>query len=212
MPVMTPVEPTPPPITPNYRTSTPKHGASNFIAAQLAKEPNTEQSSPFKKQPLRKRVGKKLKSTKLKSIAAASLATLLIGGFIAYQNMPSIALALANRNSGISAKMPKGVPSNFAINRTIDASKGQVTLLFTSRSDGRQFSLTQQTSDMSSAELEQALAASNSKAYQSYESNGIKLFITGPGSADWIDGNMRYNVTGSSGLSSEQLATIARSL
>lgn len=190
-----------------------KHGASDFVNAQLAKNSNNDAESPFKKQPLHKRVSKSFKSNKLKSVAAGSLATLLIGGFIAYQSMPSISLALANRNAGITARIPKGVPSNFAISKTIDASKGQVTLSFISRTDDRRFSITQQTSnDMDSSGLEAVLASSHAKSYQSYDSNGIKLFITGPGSADWVDGNMRYNVSGNSGLSSEQLATIARSL
>ena len=190
-----------------------KHGATDFVNAQLAKNSNNESESPFKKQPLHKRVSKSFKGNKFKSIAAGTLATLLIGGFIAYQNMPSISLALANRNAGISARIPKGIPSNFAIGKTIDASKGQVTLSFISRTDDRRFSVTQQTSNnMDSSGLEAAIASSHSKTYQSYDSNGIKLFITGPGSADWIDGNMRFNISGNSGLSSEQLATIARSL
>lgn len=195
-------------------TAAPKpinHGSSEFIAAQLAKQPDSEQPLP-KKKPLHKRLSGMFKGKKVRSIAATTTAGLLLGGFIAYQNLPSISLALANRTSGMSAKIPKGVPSNFAISRKIDASKGQVTLLFSSRTDDRQFTITQQVSDMNSEELEKALAASSRKTLQSYDSNGLKIFITGQGEADWVDGGTRVDVSGKSGLSSEQLATIARSL
>jgi len=189
-----------------------KHSAADFVNAQLAKNSNMEAESPFKKQPLRKRAFSAFKGNKLKSLSASVLAIALLTGLIVYQNLPTLSLVLANRNAGISAKIPKGIPSNFAINRSIDATKGQVTLLFDSRTDERNFTITQQTSDLSSGQLEEAIASSNNKTYQSYDSNGIKLFITGPGSADWVDGKMRYNLSGNSGLSSEQLASIARSL
>jgi hypothetical protein len=189
-----------------------RQGSSDFIAAQLAKRPNDEESSPFKHKPLRKKISGLLKGKKLRSVAATASAGLLIGGFIAYQNLPSITLAMANRTAGISAKIPKGIPSNFAISHKIEASKGQVTLTFVSRTDDRQFTITQQTSDLNSSELERSLAGSFHKNYQTYDSNGIKLYITGPGEADWVDGGKRINLSGKTGLSSEQVATIARSL
>jgi hypothetical protein len=212
LPVAAPASPPQQPQLASHAAPKPiNHGSSDFIAAQLAKQPDTEQPRP-KKKPLHKKLSSIFKGKKVRSIAATTTAGLLLGGFIAYQNMPSISLALANRTSGMSAKMPKGIPSNFAVSRRVDASKGQVTLVFSSRTDDREFSVTQQVSEMNSTELEKALALSHNKGFQTYDSNGIKLYIVGPGEADWIDGGIRVNISGKSGLSSEQLATIARSL
>jgi hypothetical protein len=185
--------------------------SAQFVDSQLAKQAISEES-PFKKKPLRKRISNTFSAHKIKSFSTIALATLLLGGFIVYQNTPTISLALANRDAGITAKIPKGIPSNFAIDKDIEASKGQVTLTFKSRTDDRNFTLTQQTANINNAELEAALTASYHKGVQSYETSGLKLYITSDGSADWIDGNMRFNLSGVSGLSSEQLATIARSL
>ncbi|MCA9347410.1 hypothetical protein KC930_02390 [Candidatus Saccharibacteria bacterium] len=186
-------------------------GAESFIAAQLARQSEEEPIMP-KKKGLKGRFKSKKRGQKILSASAATLSVLLIAGFLAYQNMASISLLMANNKSGISAHIPKGVPSNFAILNTINASKGQVSLSFKSRTDDRKFTITQQQTDMSAAELGEVLASSDHPALQSFDSNGIKLFITSAGNADWIDGNMRINISGDSGLTTEQLATIAKSL
>jgi hypothetical protein len=192
----------------NYRTSPSEH----YVQAQLAQAQDVEHESPFKKQPLLKRITGQFRSRKLLSLGATLGSVLLVGGFLVYQNLSTITLAVASRQAGISARVPEGIPSNFRMERDIHQSPGQITVSFVSRTDDRAFALTQQKSQETVKSLQEAVNASTKGQYQTYEANGITLFITGPGKADWIDGSMRYSLSGSSGLTSEQLASIASSL
>jgi hypothetical protein len=186
--------------------------ATKFVDSQLMKAANDEPSTPFKRKPLHKRVSSRIKTNKLKSVSLSTLAVLLIGGFLAYQNLPSITLALANKDAGITAKIPKGVPSNFAISRKMDRSPGQVVMSFDSRVDDRSFTLTQVKADTTVESLKDVIGRVSDNQFQTYEAGGITLFLSGDGRADWMDGGMRYNITGKTGFSPDQLAQIASSL
>jgi len=186
--------------------------AAKFVDTQLSKVANTEPDTPFKKKPLRKRFSSKLRSNKLKSIGVSTVAVLLIGGFITYQNLPTITLAIANKDAGISAKIPKGIPSNFAISPKIDRSPGQVVLSFNSRVDDRSFTLTQVKADTTIQSLKDVIARVSDNQFQTYEAGGITLFLSNDNRADWMDGGMRYNITGKTGFSPDQIAQIASSL
>ena len=208
LPVAHPVQN--PQLTAPIPNTAPKLTAESFISQQLSKDIAAQdlQKSSTKKD----RLGF-LRSKKAVSLSASALAVLALAGFITWQNMPSISVAVAGKKSGLSVHVPKGVPSNFALSREVIYSKGEVTFAYKSRVDDRHFTITTQNSqDMTSQSLESAIALNTKGNYQTYQADGITLFITGPGVADWIDGGQRFNVSGESGLSSEQLATIASSL
>lgn len=191
-----------------YRTPS----ANSFVESQLAKAvPADNRPSKGK---LRKRLNNKgVNKSKLLSVAAGLASAVMIVGFMVNQNLPSVSLALANKNAGISMSVPNGIPSNFQMSNNIDYAPGLITLSFKSQNDKREFTITQQKITEGTQEsLEKAIAISAKGNYQTYQTNGLKLFMVDVGEADWIDGNMRYSVSGESGLSSEQLATIAASL
>lgn len=199
---------------PSPAYNTPQNTAgSRFVDSQLTKVASQNgDESPFKKKPLHKRVTKRLKANRMKSIAMGSLASLLIGGFLVYQNLPSITLAVANREAGITAKIPKGVPSNFALSPSINKSQGQVLLSFDSRTDDRSFVLTQVKSDTTVETLKETVARLSDNKFQTYEVDGITLFLHENNRVDWIDGGMRYNLSGNTGFTPDQLGIIASSL
>lgn len=181
----------------------------SFISRQLD---NAIAEQDQTQKPKKQRFGF-LRSKKAISLSASSLAVLALAGFFLWQNLPSISVAVAGRKSGLSVHVPNGIPSNFALSREVIYSKGEVTFTYKSRVDDRHFTVTTQDSqDMTSQSLESAIALNTKGNYQTYQADGITLFITGPGTADWIDGSQRFNVSGESGLSSEQLAKIASSL
>ncbi len=185
----------------------------NFVDRQLAKADSASKESPFKKPRLSKRVKSRLVSNKLVSASAIGLSVLLIGGFLVMQNLPGLSFALATQKSGLSASLPHGIPSNFQMDRRISYSPGQITVAYKSRTDDRLFDITlQKSTDATVESLESAISNNTSGEYQTYKSGGLTLFITAPGRADWIDGDMRYSLSGNSGLSSEQLAAIATSM
>lgn len=219
MPVVATKEPISqmPQVTLNHQSSSirqPHVRTSNdFVNNQLLKASDTSVESPFKKEKLHKRVKNRFSSNKLVSISAVVASVAMISGFIVYQNLPTISLALASHDAGISMSVPKGIPSNFEMDKKVDASPGQITISYRSRIDNREFAITQlRETEGTQESLEKAIASSTQGEYQTYQTNGIKLFMAAPGRADWIDGKMRYSVSGNSGLSSEQLATIAASL
>jgi len=200
--------------TPTTVTSATQHTSAKekFVSSQLAKQVEQQHDSPFKKKSLRQKLKSKSRKKRVLSIAASSLAVLLIAGFLVMQNMSTISLVVANRRAGISARMPKGVPSNFSSDQKVVSAKGQVTLTYVSNSDDRAFSLTQQITDMTPASLLEAMEKRNPDTISTFETGGITLYIYGPGEAEWIDQGIRYSIAGNSGLNTEQLAAIATSL
>jgi hypothetical protein len=178
----------------------------------MAKSAQVIEESPFKKAPLHKRVSKKIKGNKLKSVATASLATLLIGGFLVYMNLPTINIALAGRAADMSVKVPKGIPSNFALSPKVTSSQGIVTLQYKSRVDDRAFQIIQQKDDMTVDTLKEAIARLSKNQFQTYEASGITLFLGPDDRVDWVDAGVRYSMTGETGFTPDQIATIATSL
>jgi hypothetical protein len=191
-----------PPTLERYK----QQSADNFVDSQLSKASiaNTDKKSIKKLAVDKKR--------KLVSIAAAAGSTLLVAGFLLYQSVPTISLAYASNKSGVAARIPKGIPSNFALNKSVAYSPGSVTMQFSSRTDDRDIVISGQKSTDTSTSLEEAVRSSSRPQTQVYETSGLKIFVSGPGNADWIDGETHYTVSGSSGLSTEQIASIAKSL
>jgi hypothetical protein len=60
--------------------------------------------------------------------------------------------------------------------------------------------------------LEDSVGRTSNNQYQTYQAGGITLFISPNDRVDWIDGEMRYNISGTTGFSPDQIAQIATSL
>ena len=187
------------------------HNAQKFVESQLekavAQRSNTphHQSKPFYKRAFRK-------PKKSLSFAAATLAVLLLAGFLAYQNTAYASFLIARRGAGLAVGIPTGIPSNFALSNKVEYTKGQIVMTYHSRVDDRKFTVTLlENDDLTTESLKDAIK-NTATSYQTYQSGGVTLLITGPGEADWIDGDLRYSISGDSGLTSEQLASIATSL
>lgn len=203
---------TPPTVTSQYTAPKPQQKtASDFVQGQLTKTiEHTHASTPQTKK--KRRLSLSTKKGKIKGIATAGMATLLIGGFIIWQNMPTISLVMANREAGISARLPKGVPSNFAVSSVRASGEGTVIVNYASRADSRVFALTQARADATSASLESTIAQISNNNYQTYQAGGITLYMSENNRVDWIDGGVRYNISGETGFSPDQIASIATSL
>jgi len=193
--------------TQTYRTPS----ASSFVDSQLAKA--IPIVTKHKKDKFHKRLKKVAGNNKVLSVSAGIASVALIAGFLVYQNLPAVSLVVASKNAGISMSVPKGIPSNFQMSKDVNYAPGLITVSFKSHNDKREFTITQQKITEGTQEsLEKAIAVSARGDYQTFQTNGLKLFMVGEGKADWIDGDMRYSVSGESGLSTEQLASIAVSL
>jgi hypothetical protein len=174
----------------------------------------SHQQPRLKKKRLHHHIAKKLHvSPKTLTISSASLLFLLVGGFIAYQNVPNVAMRVASARSGVDAALPAYKPAGFAFSGPIQYKPGQITVSFKSNSDeDRKFSIIQAASAWNSETLLENFVATTSEPYQTYQDGGKTIYIYNGTNATWVDGGVWYRVEGKSSLSSDQLLRLADSI
>lgn len=154
------------------------------------------------------RVGFKHKGA---NIAALSVAGLLLFGFFAYQNKPSIEMKVAATRAGVQANMPDYKPAGYGA-AGVKQEPGKVSVSFRSRTDDKAFTLTQQASNWNSASLLANTVAQTNTPYQTYQDEGKTVYIYNNSNATWVDGGIWYQIEGNASLTSDQLLRIANSL
>ncbi len=167
----------------------------------------------IKKTKVHHRIAKKLHvSPRIVNFAAVTLLALGVSGFIAYQNLPEIAMRVAATRAGLHASLPSYQPSGFAMAGPIKYQPGEVTLNYKSNSDDRGFNVVQKNSSWNSETLLENFVTASSKPYQTFQANGRTIYIYDGNKATWVDGGIWYNIDGQSNLNSDQLLRIAGSL
>ncbi len=173
----------------------------------------THEQPTIRKAKLHHRVAKKLRvSPKVVSFASFTLVALAISGFVAYQNLPELAMRVAATRAGFSANLPSYQPSGFSMAGPIQYQPGEVTVNYKSASDDRSFNVVQKNSSWNSETLLENFVATTGKPYQTFQSNGRTIYIYDNNKATWVDGGIWYNIDGKSNLNSDQLLRIAGSL
>ena len=174
----------------------------------------TSHNQPLiKKTSRRHRVARKLKvSPKIINVSAAALATLLLVGFIGYQNMPNLSMRLATTRAGVHGSLPGYEPAGFGMNGPIQYKAGQITIHYRSHSDGREFNINQRSSAWDSETLLSQYVGNDRRAYQTYQDSGKTIYIYNGDNATWVDGGVWYQIEGNSSLNSDQLLRLAASM
>lgn len=149
---------------------------------------------------------------KIIGASAAVVALLVLGSFLVYQKIPNVALRVANNKAGFQGRMPGTTPAGFAFKGPIQYSKGSITMSFASRSDERNFVLSQKPSDQTSESLLVSEISPSKKRYQTYHDKGLTVYIFNDGNAAWVDKGVQYNIKDNGSLSSEQVLSIAASM
>lgn len=171
-----------------------------------------EQAAPARKaHGAKHRRAKPQKSHRLASVSSAALAVLIIGGFLAYQNMANVTVRLASAKAGFSASLPGYKPSGFSVGK-FAYSPGHVTVNFHSNSDDRHFALNEQPSRMDSTALLNDYVATTTTKYQTVQTAGRTLYIYGDNNATWVANGVWYRVDGNNSLSTTQLVNLASSM
>lgn len=137
------------------------------------------------------------------------LFVLVVGGWLAYNNVPNIAMRIAATRAGIRAELPSYHPAGFSLKQPISYNSGEVNLDFTSNSDNRSYSVIQKASSWDSQALLENVI--QEQPYQTIQSSGRTVYVY-KNNAAWVDGGTFYQVVGNSNLSSDQLLKIANSL
>lgn len=220
-----PVAPAPPAHAPKLTTSQPKHHTkahttnptdarpSDKHIAKALEQASSHSKHKLTKQKRRHRAAHKLGvSPRFISTAAASLAILLLVGFFAYQNVPSISVRMAASKAGFDAKLPGYQPSGFALNGPVQAAPGIVTLSFRSNGDDRTFQISQRPSSWNSESLLSNFVETKPQPYERHQEAGKTIYTYDGSNATWVSGGVWYQIEGNSSLTNDQLLRIASSL
>ncbi len=155
-----------------------------------------------------KKKRKVFRSKKINALAG-SLAILLLVGFFGYQNANKIEMRVASTKAGFSAHLPGYNPAGFSLAGPIESEPGKVAVSFKSRTDDRQYKITQVASNWSSETLENQLGEKNDK--QVWQEQGKTVYTYDNSNASWVDGGVLYKIEGNSQLNSDQLRRIVNS-
>lgn len=137
-------------------------------------------------------------------------AFLVIGGFVSYLNLPKLELRVASVQAGFGASMPSYTPTGYALKDGIKRSGGTVSLSF--RSGDSSYTVTQQSSNWNSQTLLDNTLALNGD-HQTVQKNGQTIYVYGDSTnAAWVNGGVRYDITGNAQLSTDDIISIATSL
>ncbi len=158
-----------------------------------------------------KRINHKARLRRITSVATATLAILLIIGFVAYQNAANIQLRIASSQAGINATLPKWRPAGFAIGK-FSYSPGTVAINFQSSTGNRSFSITQTASSWSSNTLFNNFVYPDSNSYEALQAAGKTIYTYNNNDATWVSNGIWYKLVSDGSLSTSQLVTIAASM
>lgn len=193
-----PVEPKPRPIT------LPARQHEDVFEKAIA-------SATSHEQPVHKVRRHRSKKRRVVNSLAVTAAFLIIGGFISYLNLPGIEMRVASVQAGFSASLPTYAPTGYALQGDVLRSGDTVSVSF--RSGSSQYRITQQSSNWDSETLLGDTLASNAQ-YQAVQENGQTVYIyqNNGTNAVWVNGGVRYDLTGNAELSQNEVVSIVTSL
>jgi hypothetical protein len=152
----------------------------------------------------------KHRSRRFVNIMAGVGAFLLIAGFAAYMNMTNIELHVASMRAGFHAQLPHYQPEGYAMDGGIESGRGRVAMNF--RSGTSRYTITQEASDWKITTLLDQTTTERGKPTQTIESNGRTIYIYDDSNATWVDGGVRYQISGNASLNADDLVSLATSM
>lgn len=149
---------------------------------------------------------------RLLNIASASLALVLLGGYLTYVNLPSLSVRVAAAQAGINASYPEYHPDGYSLNGAVAYKDGEVSMKFAANGGPQNFTITQTKSSYDSeAVLDNYVKPKVGENYIPFTERGLKIYAYG-GNAAWVNGGILYTIDGDAPLSNSQIGNIAKSL
>jgi hypothetical protein len=143
---------------------------------------------------------------------AGITAVLIIGGFVAYLNAPTLEIHFASIQAGFNASMPSYRPTGFALNGAVKANHGVVAINFSSKTTEDTFKVTQQPSSWDSTTLYDNMVAVAGGAKQTIQDHGHTIYVYGSNDVAWVSGGVLYQINGNAMLTNDQITHIAASM
>lgn len=178
------------------------------LKEQLIKERLAEVSDTPAQEP--KRAWFKSKP-RLASVLTATLALLLLGGYLTYMNLPVISMKVAASRAGVAATFPNYRPDGYGLNGPITYSPGEVDINYKSNTNDSSFRISQKPSNWDSQGLLDNYITAQTENYLTFQDHGVTVYTFG-NKAAWVNGGLLYTLDGSASLSSDQVLRLATSM
>lgn len=167
---------------------------------------NTRPATPAPKKSFARR------HPRLISAGTASLAIVLLAGYLTYINLPNLSVRVAAAQAGIDAAYPSYQPAGFGIRGPVAYDSGEVSINFQSHTNPSHFTINQSKSSWdSSALLDNYVAPQSGNNYLRYNDNGLTIYVYGHNAA-WVNGGILHTIEGDAELSGDQIRRIATSM
>ncbi len=206
------------PLVTKAASRSPKIAPKPAVAAKAATPKEIKEaaiskamSSPAVTSP-RKRHWLASRRARIATIIIASLAVLVIAGYLTYVNIPSLSVSIAGAQAGINATYPSYHPDGYSLVQPITYKDGEVILNFKSNGSDDNFTISQTRSSWdSSAVLQKIVQPKVGDNYLTTEEQGLTIYSYN-NSAAWVNAGLLYSIDGDAPLSSAQIRHIATSM
>jgi hypothetical protein len=147
-------------------------------------------------------------------IGVTLVASVLVAAFVAWNNIPQIAIRVASFGSDVNASVPSYVPAGFSFEGPMGFNDNSVTMKFKSNADpSKNYAIVQKNSDWDSASLLANHLEPQAETYQTSKVKGSTVYIYGEkNDATWVDSGKWYTIQDNAELNTDQLLKIAESL
>lgn len=152
------------------------------------------------------------KQPRLASLMAASLAIMVLGGYLTYLNMPGLSVRVAAAQADVAATYPDYHPDGYRFSGPVAYAPGQVAINFEANGGTTKYTVSEQKSTWDSqAVYDNVVAKEADDSYVTNSQQGLTIY-TFKGEAAWVNKGILYTISGDAPLSNEQLLRIAASL
>lgn len=146
------------------------------------------------------------------TIAIVLIALLLIAGFVAWRDVPQVAIRVAAQQAHVDAGLPSYAPAGFSVAKPISHASGVVTVKYQNGSNNYSYDLTQRNSSWDSTSMAANVLKPDSQV-QTSQVQGTTVYIYGKANdATWVNNGIWYTLKNKASLSSDQILRIVQSL
>jgi hypothetical protein len=184
--------------------------SKSITAADIKQQALTHAvAQTHKKAPLKNRFRSR---QRIIAVLSATIAVVLLGGYVTYLNMPALSVRVAAAQAGIDANYPDYRPDGYALNGPVTYSDGKVSMNFKANAGNQTFTVSQSKSGWDSqALLDDYVSPHAGSDYVPYTERGLTIYTFGDNAA-WVNGGILYTIEGNAPLSNTQMRRIATSL
>lgn len=146
------------------------------------------------------------------TIAIILVILLLVAGFIAWRDVPQVAIKVAGQQAHVNAGLPGYAPAGFSVIGPISHTSGVVTVKYQNSSNNYSYDLAQRSSSWDSTSMAANVLKPDSQV-QTSQVQGTTVYIYGKANdATWVNNGIWYTLKDKASLSSDQILRIVQSL